>query len=202
MNNNEESKEEKIDTIETSKIVDVDSRKCQTICRFIDKCFSLIEYDIQMFESLPKIEQHKQDMIHDILQKKTRQLLDEELDEDNYFVRVYTQNQLKTQSGKKINDFDSQIEEEQEEVENEMNESDKNEMYREQVIQQLMKNGEEINDKIVSERVQRLVEEKELDDMEDENENKLDFGMNEEEMDFDLVDDRIDALGNDNEYDE
>lgn len=202
MNENEEAKEEKIDTMETSKIVDVDSRKCQTICRFIDKCFSLIEHDIQMFESVFKIEQHKQDIIHDILQKKTKQLLDEELDEDNYFVRIYTQNQLKTQSGKKINDFDSQVEEEQEEVENQMNENDKNEMYREQVIQQLMKNGEEINDKIVSERVQRLVEEKELDDIEDENENKLNFGMNEEEMDFDLVDERIDALGDDNEYDE
>ena len=50
--------------------------------------------------------------------------------------------------------------------------------------------------------VQRLIEEKELDDMEDESENKLDFGMNDEEMDFDLVDERIDTLGDDNEYDE
>jgi hypothetical protein len=192
-NPNEETKEE-------TKVVDVDSRKCQTICRFIDKCFTLVENDIHMFESLQNIEKHKQDIIHEIIQKKTRQILDEELDEDNYFVRIYTMNQLKTQSGKKINDFDSQVEQEQEEVENEMTESDKNEMYRQQVIQQLTKNGEEVNDTIVSERVKQLIEEKELDDIEDENENKLDFGMNDEEMDFNLVDDRIDALGDDNEY--
>ncbi len=180
--------------VEKSKIIEQNARKCFALCEFFMTVFQLVERDhIFIDECSDKVSNIKNRMIKEIIDSKLKNIQDEELGNDNYFLKIYNLNQMKTKTATKISDIDETISGEQEEIDNEMMNSNRKDVLREQIMETYKKSGMEFTQSQLDEAVEQAENSLLEDEMIEKEENQLG-----ELIDEDAIDAGDEILGDGN----
>ncbi len=173
------------------KIMDIGSKKCKAICEFMLTVFSLVERDEKLLSScFEKLNIYKNSLIRQVQLKAKKNLEDELENTDNFFMKVYNIQQMKTQSGARIGEVEEELENEQSEFDKEMDKNDKEEAIQDRLQKISQEKGRPLSEDEKAELTQMVMNEMENEDMLDEEENQL---MN--VIDEDTAEDTYEILG-------
>jgi hypothetical protein len=173
------------------KIMDIGSKKCKAICEFMLTVFSLVERDEELLSlCFQKLYVYKNVLVRQV-QLKAKKNLEEELEKtDNFFMKVYNIQQMKTQTGARIGEVEEELENEQNEFDKEMDKNDKEEAIQDRLQKLSNEKGRPLTEDEKAELTQMVMTEMENEEMLDEEENEL---MN--VIDEDTAEDTYEILG-------